>query len=236
MQDINYINHLNAVLEQFAKDERLNPTHISMYIALFRFWNYLHFPETFHVNREEIMKLSKIGSKSTYHRVVRELSHWEYIVYMPSKNPFKGSSVKMFKFETSSKPPRVHYNPKSNTSSKQALVSKNKRNKTIINKINIEKGRKPKDEKDVLEFFKKEKSTETEARTFFNHYQSVGWKLGKVPIQDWHALAKKWMLNSKSFAAEKEKQNLMTQSQNKDKHKATDHLHTNRDKNYNQPL
>ena len=183
------------------------------------------------------MKLSKIGSKSTYHRVVRELNHWKYIVYMPSKNPFKGSAVKLFNFGTSSKHPRVQYNPKTSTSSKQASVSKYKRNKTVINNINIEKGQKPKNENEVLDFFKKEKSTNTEAKTFYNHYQSVGWKLGNLPIQDWHALAKKWMLKSKSFATEKEKQkNTLTQSQNKDKFKSTDYLHTNRDKNYNQPL
>tara|TARA_R110002012_G_scaffold249007_1_gene425662 strand:+ start:292 stop:783 length:492 start_codon:yes stop_codon:yes gene_type:complete len=101
MQEINYIKHLNAVFNQFSKDNRLNPTHISLYIALFQLWNLNRFLEEFFINRDEVMQLSKIGSKSTYHRCIKELNHWKYIVYFPSHNPYRGSKIKMFKFGTS---------------------------------------------------------------------------------------------------------------------------------------
>ena len=98
---MNYIKHLNGVFLQFSKDNLLNPTHISLYIALFQLWNYNRFPDEFHISREEIMKFSKIGSNTTYHRCIKELSHWKYIIYNPFHNPFKGSKVKLFNFSTS---------------------------------------------------------------------------------------------------------------------------------------
>ena len=102
MKEVNYIKHLNAVFDQFSKDSHLNPTHISLYMALFQIWNNNRFPESFHINREEVMKLSKVGSKSTYHRCLKELDNHGYIFYRPSHNPFKGSKIKMLKFGTTS--------------------------------------------------------------------------------------------------------------------------------------
>ncbi|OBX22027.1 MULTISPECIES: hypothetical protein [Bizionia] len=98
MTKVNYILHLQAVFQQFSKDNRLNPTHVSLYMAFFQLWNHNRFPEQFHVNREEVMNLSKIGSKSTYHRCVKELNHYKYLVYNPSHNPFKGSQINMLIF------------------------------------------------------------------------------------------------------------------------------------------
>ena len=36
---MNYIKLLNAAFEKFFFDDRLNPTHISLYMALFQEWN-----------------------------------------------------------------------------------------------------------------------------------------------------------------------------------------------------
>ena len=98
---MNYIKHINGVLQQFNGDSRLNPTHISLYIALFQLWNIHHFPEVFFIAREEVMKKSKIGSIATYHRCLGNLNDWKYIDYLPSHNPYKGSEIKMFIFEIS---------------------------------------------------------------------------------------------------------------------------------------
>ena len=139
MKSINYIKHLNGVFLQFSKDNRLNPTHISLYVALFQLWNSNRFTEVFFVNSEEVMEYSKIGSKSTYHRCIKELSHWNYIVYFPSHNPFKGSKIKMLKFETTSGQVEVNYHPKIETSSGQALVPIYKHIQTLENSKNINK-------------------------------------------------------------------------------------------------
>lgn len=139
MENINYIKHLNGVLLQFSKDSRLNPTHISLYVALFQVWNYNFFKGEFYINREEVMAYSKIGSKSTYHRCIKELSHWNYLLYTPSHNPFKGSRIKMFDFGTSTE--QVLYPSRTNieTSNGQALVSINKHIQTIENNKNLNK-------------------------------------------------------------------------------------------------
>ena len=60
MQNVNFIKHLKGVFIQFSKDNRLNPTHISLYIALFQIWNNNRFLEEFYINREEVMRFSKI--------------------------------------------------------------------------------------------------------------------------------------------------------------------------------
>ena len=133
MQEINYIKHLNAVFSQFSKDSRLNPTHISLYIALFQLWNLNRFLEEFFINRDEVMQLSKIGSKSTYHRCIKELNHWKYIVYFPSHNPYRGSKIKMLKFGTSFGQVVGHNNTQIETSTGQALVPIYKHIQTIEN-------------------------------------------------------------------------------------------------------
>lgn len=139
MNEINYIKHLNGVFEQFSKDSRLNPTHISLYVALFQLWNINYFKEEFYINREEVMSYSKIGSTSTYHRCIKELSHWSYLLYLPSHNPFKGSKIKMFDFGTSIEHVLYPSHPKIETSTKQALVPINKHIQTIENSKNNNK-------------------------------------------------------------------------------------------------
>ena len=133
MEQINYIRHLNAVLSQFEKDHRLNPAHISLYLALFQLWNYNYFKKEFFVSREEVMSLAKIGSKSTYHRSIKDLSNWKYIRYLPSHNPFKGSRIEVFQYGTSTEQAVYPHCPKSETSSGQAVVPIKKHIQTIEN-------------------------------------------------------------------------------------------------------
>ncbi len=139
MREINYIKHFNGVFEQFSKDSRLNPTHISLYVALFQIWNNNFFKDEFYINREEVMDFSKIGSKSTYHRCIKELSHWNYLLYIPSHNPFKGSRIKMFNFGTSTEQVLYPSRTKIETSTGQALVPINKHIQTIENSKNLNK-------------------------------------------------------------------------------------------------
>ena len=129
MPAVNYIQHLNSVFKSFQEDNRLNPTHISLYMAFFQLWNHHRFCKKFHVNREDVMKLSKIGSKSTYHRCVKELNHYNYLIYEPSHNPFKGSIIKMLKFGTTSGQVVDLGVPNQG----QAMVPYNKHNKQIEN-------------------------------------------------------------------------------------------------------
>ncbi|MBW4970787.1 hypothetical protein KZY98_09985 [Croceibacter atlanticus] len=225
MPEVNYIHHLNGVLKSFQEDSRLNPTHISLYMAFFQLWNHHRFCKKFHVNREDVMKLAKIGSKTTYHRCVRELNHYQYLIYVPSHNPFKGSIIKMLKFGTTSGQVVGQAVDLGVPNQGQAVVPYNKHNKQIEN---LDKLPKPKNVNEVLKFFKKEEWPVIEAKKFFNHYQSIGWKIGgKIKIENWKASAKNWMLKAEELKQDKLKSEL---SQNQD------NLHTVRNKNYNKPL
>ncbi|UOK43395.1 MULTISPECIES: transcriptional regulator [Flavobacterium] len=101
---MNYIKHLTAYFDRVSSDHSLNPTHISLYVAFFQFWNLNRFQNPISINRDEIMRISKICSKATYHKCVRELHEKGYIIYEPSYNPFKGSIVHMVNLSEQLKP------------------------------------------------------------------------------------------------------------------------------------
>lgn len=90
---MNYIKHLSGFFNKVVNDYDLNPTHISLYLALFHSWNVNRFENPISITRNEMMRISKIFSKATYHKCVNELHQKGYINYEPSNNPFKGSLV-----------------------------------------------------------------------------------------------------------------------------------------------
>ncbi|RVT75317.1 transcriptional regulator [Flavobacterium sufflavum] len=109
---MNYIKHLTGFFEKVAIDKTLNPTHISLYIALFQFWNCNRFKNPISISRDEVMRISKISSKATYHKCLKNLHNLGYINYEPSYNPFKGSHVVLFNFSEDLKPvPRSERKP-----------------------------------------------------------------------------------------------------------------------------
>ena len=215
---MNYIKHLNAVFKKFYADKRLNTTHVSLYMALFQFWNINRFPEEFYINRQQIMQLSKIGSTATYHGCLKQMNSWKYLKYMPSHNPYKGSKIKMFNFGTTSEQVVNEHE----TSTEQALIRNTNINKQIEN---INKTKLPKNKNDVIIFFKSKEWPTVEAQKFYNHYQGIGWKIGgKIKIEDWHATANNWMLKANEIKT------IESVSQIKD------NLRTSKIKDYDQPL
>ena len=101
---MNYIKHLTGFFEKVAIDKTLNPTHVSLYIALFQFWNCNRFKNPISISRDEVMRISKISSKATYHKCLKNLHSLGYINYQPSYNPFRGSHVILFNFSEDLKP------------------------------------------------------------------------------------------------------------------------------------
>lgn len=101
---MNYIKHLTGFFEKVALDKTLNPTHVSLYVALFQFWNCNRFKNPISISRNEVMRISKISSKATYHKCLKNLHSLGYIGYEPSYNPFKGSHVVLFDFSEELKP------------------------------------------------------------------------------------------------------------------------------------
>ena len=97
---MNYIRHLTGFYEKIGHENRLNPSHISLYHALFQFWNANRFRNPISISRNEMMSVSKIAAKATYHKCIKELHDWGYIQYIPSFNPLKGSLVHLFSFDS----------------------------------------------------------------------------------------------------------------------------------------
>ena len=239
---MNYIKLLNAAFEKFYFDDRLNPTHISLYMALFQEWNSSRFADEFYVNRRDLMRCAKIGSKSTYHRCVTELDSWNYLCYFPSNNPYKGSKIKMAIIGTSDEPLVGRYHPireplvglyrpinrqvvyQHRPIGGQALVS------TINNTKQVNNIKQPKGWQAVIDFFIEKSFNADEGKKFFEHYETRNWQTsdGKE-IRDWRALALNWMDRTELFD-EENKPNKKQASQIKD------NLRTTKNKDYGQPL
>ena len=101
---MNYIKHLTGFFEKVSTDYELNPTHISLYMAIFQLWNQNRFQNPISISRDELMRISKIASTATYHKCMKDLTEREYVIYKPSFNPFKGSILEVCNLDFYSKP------------------------------------------------------------------------------------------------------------------------------------
>lgn len=101
-QNVNYIEHQKTVYLKLSEDKRISAIHISLYMALFMIWNDCGFETELSINRNDVMKLSKIGSANTYTASLKELHELGYINYNPSFNPLKGSKVTIITFDKGS--------------------------------------------------------------------------------------------------------------------------------------
>jgi hypothetical protein len=191
MEKVNYISHLNTVLETFNNDERIRQGHITLYLAFFQLWNRKFFKKTLTINRELIMERAKIKSKTTYHNHLRDLDAWGYLTYYPSYHPSRGSKIKMTracpKSGTTYSTLKVQNLDNCVPEPSQKLVSSNK-HKT---KENFNK--QPKvifNENEVTLFFKKNNWPEIEALKFHAYIKSKKWK-----TDNWHVIAKIFVKN-----------------------------------------
>jgi len=92
--NINYVAHLNAWYACLQRDRRLTSSHISLYTVLFFHWNANWFRNPIVVYRDEMMEISRVGSRNTYAKCLRELAEWGYIVY-GSESRARGSTIEM---------------------------------------------------------------------------------------------------------------------------------------------
>ena len=100
---MNYIKHLTGFFNCIGNEEIIYPTHISLYLALFQSWNINRFKNPITISREEMMKASRIASKATYHKCIKELQLLGFIEYLPSYNPYQGTEVIMYNLSDGNK-------------------------------------------------------------------------------------------------------------------------------------
>lgn len=119
---MNYIKHLTGFFEKVSADYDLNPTHISLYMAIFQLWNQNRFQNPISISRDELMRISKIASTATYHKCMKDLTEREYVIYKPSFNPFKGSILEVCNLDFYTKPVPKKELKKRSTKSKNDQV------------------------------------------------------------------------------------------------------------------
>ncbi|MEN9442228.1 MAG: hypothetical protein RLZ33_2305 [Bacteroidota bacterium] len=244
---VNYIKHLESIHSKFIEDSRITPFHFSLYMALFHQWNSAMFPEQLSIARSEIMRFSKLGSVNTYTKCLKELHAFGYIEYVPSKNPYVGSSVNMYRFDNSSSNScdtsmcLKTDNSCDNTSETvvRPYINSINNNKQLNIKndcrVDLQVDQQSKSENkrivfikpsvdEVKIFFKEKNKSNLDAEKFFNHFESNGWLVGgKSKMKNWQAAARNWILNSEKF-------------QNNTKQPKPGNLNVNQNKDYSVPL
>jgi len=226
---MNYIKRLTYFFDRSAADPDFTPTHLSLFMALFQLWNQSRFSPTIQIVRDDVMRLSKINSKATYHKAMGYLHKRRYIDYEPSYNPFKGSRISFFPAGTTtsaepvqtvaarpineptikqdSKPviqhnrftPSLSIDRKRKTDEASCSPSAGQPRQPEKEKTSAQKGIPPHPGQ-VEAFFIAQRSTAAEAQRFINHYTANGWLVGgKSPMKDWKASAKNWISNSINF-------------------------------------
>lgn len=242
---MNYIKHLTAIFDVIDKDNRLTPFHISLYMSLFRRWNLNYFQNPITVSRDEIMKMSKIGSVNTYIRCLKDLHFWNYIRYEPSFSRHKGSQVYLYTFDNSTdNGSEIEVRPSLNNKNKsnkenligqaQKIEFKNSDMRSIEEKEKLCEKKKndeislsgpfPPSLEHIQIYFDEKGISSIEAEKFYNYFESNGWLVGgRARMKDWKAAARNWILNIPKFVA---------------KTKPVNHNSKNIDpkKNYSEPL
>jgi hypothetical protein len=80
-------------IKRMGIDERLMATHMSLFTALFVFFQRNGLVSPFPVTRAGLMACSRIASIATYHKCMKELNDFGYIRYQPSFSPKQQSLV-----------------------------------------------------------------------------------------------------------------------------------------------
>lgn len=91
--EMKIVEQLSSFSNRIVLDNRIIPSHISIYMALLQCWNKNHFKNPISITRRKIMEAAKINSIATYHKCIKNLHDWHYIQYMPTYDPILGSTV-----------------------------------------------------------------------------------------------------------------------------------------------
>jgi hypothetical protein len=135
---MNYIKHLTGFFNKINNEKAINPTHISLYLALFQCWNVNRFKNPTGISREEIMKASKINSKATYHKCMKELQALGFMEYLPTFNPHSCSNVIMVNFSDDLNN-RLKFEPLSSSKNKPVQNLTNSKNEQVVDQVNNHK-------------------------------------------------------------------------------------------------
>ncbi len=91
------VKELTSFYAAIRDDHRIGTTHISLYMALFQFYNLNLFSNPINITRTSLMEVAKISGLATYHKCIKDLHDFGYILYIPSYTPAIKSQVYLLK-------------------------------------------------------------------------------------------------------------------------------------------
>ena len=91
------VKELTSFYSAIKSDPRIGTTHISLYMALFQFYNLNRLTNPILITRTAVMEVAKISGLATYHKCMKDLVEYGYIQYQPSYNPSISSRVYLLK-------------------------------------------------------------------------------------------------------------------------------------------
>ncbi|MDQ2720613.1 MAG: hypothetical protein M3Z26_12755 [Bacteroidota bacterium] len=91
------VKELSSFYAAIRDDNRIGISHISLYMALFQFYNLNQFCNPVNITRVSVMDAAKISGLATYHKCIKDLDEFGYIKYIPSYNPANSSKVVILK-------------------------------------------------------------------------------------------------------------------------------------------
>ena len=75
---------LSGFFDAIKKDARICSTHIGLYATIVAYWQSHGAQNPVRAYAHEIMPLAKISANTTYHKCIRDLHDFGYILYEPS--------------------------------------------------------------------------------------------------------------------------------------------------------
>ncbi len=80
-------------LERIQNDNRLGPSHISLFIAILQYADKTEMKNPVSVYRKQLMPMAKILARGTFDKNMKELHNYGYIKYIPSFSPYLSSLI-----------------------------------------------------------------------------------------------------------------------------------------------
>ncbi len=78
------LEHFKDFFEVIREDQRITPTHISVYMAILNEYLTHKRQNPIKISRKAIMLNAKISANATYYKSLKELNSFRYIRYTPS--------------------------------------------------------------------------------------------------------------------------------------------------------
>jgi hypothetical protein len=96
---MNEVKELTSFFSAIKADPHIGATHISLYMALFQFYNVNRLTNPIAITRTSVMEVAKIKGLATYHKCMKDLVECGYIEYRPSFHPGVSSMVYLLELQ-----------------------------------------------------------------------------------------------------------------------------------------